>query len=354
MRQPAAAVALAVLLLAPAVQAQSHPVKSQPESGTARAVAVEACAEGQRLLERRTSADIVAALQRFERAIATDATYAPAFAGLAETRALLYDYLGAKEAAQQALALDDGLAPPHAVLAFARMHQDWDWAGSEAEFRRALELDPGRASTHLWHAILLEVTGRADEAVAEARRAVELAPDQANVRAGLGYRLFWAGRYDEAVKELEAALRMDPGLSTAWYFIGRSRVQQERFPPARLAFDRARGISPKDANLYSAQGYLDARAGKRDAAWKVLKELEHRAAADMPVASQIAALYTALGDKAAALDWLKRSYLAHEGAIVWLKVDPRFESLRGEPGFTEILRKMGFAPSAGESDASSS
>ena len=341
------AVALALLLLAPAVQAQTDPAAAAPETGTASAVAVEANAEGQRLLARRTSADVLAARDHFERAIAADATFAPAFAGLAEARALLFDYAGAKEAAQQALTLDDRQAAPHAVLAFVRLHNDWDWAGSEAEFKRALELDPERPMTHLWHGILLEATGRSAEAVAEAQRAVELAPDQANIRAGLGFRLFWAGRYDDAAKELEASLKMDPTLETAHYFIGRARVQKHRFDDAQAAFARARELSPKDPNLFSAQGYLDACAGRRDAARRVLTELEHLAAGDLPFASQIAAIHTGLGEKDEALEWLKRSFLAHEGALVWLKIDPRFESLRGDPRFKEILQRMGLESAAG-------
>ncbi len=338
MRNELLRVALALLFFVSPSLAQTHQVPPVPE---ARALASEAVAEGQRLLARRTAADILAARQRFERAISTDAAFAPAFAGLAEVRALLYDYTGAKEAAQQALALDDGLAAAHAVLGFARLHADWDWAGAEAGFQRALELGPGRAATHLWRAILLEVTGRSDEAVAAARRAVELAPDQVNVRAGLGFRLFWAGRYDESIKELEAALKMDPAYGTALYFIGRARIQQHRLLPAQTAFSRARRLSPEDPNLLSAQGYLYARAGRRDAALRVLRELESLAAGDQPFASQIAALYVALGDKGIALEWLKRSFLAHEGALTWVKVDPRFEALHGEPRFQEIVRRMG-------------
>ena len=341
MREIAPSAALALFLLAPAVRAQPNTASPAPELGTARAAAAEACAEGQRLLANRTAADILAARQRFERAIATDANFALGFAGLAEARALLYDYPGAKEAAQQALSLDDHQAAAHAVLGFVRLHNEWNWVGSETEFRRALELDPARAATHLWHGILLEATGRADEAVAEARNAVKLAPDQANVRAGLGFRLFWARRYDEAVKELEAVLKMDPTYETAHYFIGRARIQQRKLDQAQAAYARARALSPKDANLLSAQGYLDARAGRRDAARKVITQLERFAAGDLPFASQIAAIHTALGEKEPALEWLQRSFLAHEGALTWIKIDPRFDPLRGEPRFKEIVRRMG-------------
>jgi serine/threonine-protein kinase len=305
--------------------------------------ATEAYAQGQGHLARRTSADLLAALQDFERATAADATFAPAFAGLAETQALLFDYPRAREAANRALALDEHLATAHAVLGFVRMHADWDWAGAEGELRRALELESTRATSHLWYAILLEVTSRSGEAVKEARRAADLSPGDARMRAGLGYRLCWARRYDEAVAELTAALGLDPALATAHYFIGRCRIQQGRLDEARAAFTRARQLSPRDANLLSASAYLEALAGKRKEAERILAEMERLAHGGLPFALQIASIHAALGHKAAALDWLESSLSAREGTMVWLKIDPWFESLRGEPRFAEMLQALKLA-----------
>jgi tetratricopeptide (TPR) repeat protein len=305
--------------------------------------AAEAYAQGQKHLDSRTADDLRAALGDFERAIAADATFAPAFAGLAETRSLLYDYPGAREAAQRALALDDRLATAHAVLGFVRMHADWDWAGAEGELRRAVELEPTRATSHIWYAILLEVTSRSDEAVREARRAVDLKPGDAHVRAGLGYRLYWGRRYDEAVTELTAALRIDPALETAHYFIGRCRIQQGRMDEARAAFIRARQLSPRDANLLSAQAYLEALTGKRKEAERILAEMERLAHGGLPFGIQIAGIHAALGHKGVALEWLEGALSAREGALVWLKIDPWFESLRGEPRFAEILHALKLA-----------
>jgi tetratricopeptide (TPR) repeat protein len=185
--------------------------------------AAEAYAQGQERLAKRTADDLQAAIEAFERAIDADASFAPAYAGLAEARALIYDYPGARQAALRALELDERLAAAHAVLGFSLLHGDWDWAGAEKELRRAMELDPQRATSHLWYAIALEATGRSEEAVQAARKAVEIQPRDANVRSGLGYRLYWARRYDEAVTELTAAAQLDPGLGTAHYFIGRAQ-----------------------------------------------------------------------------------------------------------------------------------
>lgn len=303
--------------------------------------AAEAFAKGQEHLGHRTADDLRAAIQDFQRATAADATFAPAYAGLAEAFALLFDYRGAREAALHGIGLDDHLAAAHAVLGFVKLHGDWDWAGAETELRRAVELDPQRATSHLWYAILLEVTGRSAEAVQEARKAVELQPRDAPMRAGLGYRLYWARRYDEAVTELGAALQLDPKLETAQYFIGRTRVQQGRFPEARAAFTRAQELSPKDANLKSAGAYLDALSGHRKQAEKVLSDLERLAIHGLPFSTQAAGLHAALGHKDGALEWLEHAQFHHESALLWVRIDPRFDSLRDEPRFQDLLRRMG-------------
>jgi tetratricopeptide (TPR) repeat protein len=298
------------------------PAIASAASETPPSPAATAYAKGQEHLAKRTADDLQAAIEDFDRAIGADASFAPAYAGLAEARALLYDYPGARQAALRALEIDERLASAHAVLGFSLLHGDWDWAGAEKELRRAVELDPQKATPHQWYAILLEATGRSEEAVQEARKAAEIQPQDANVRAGLGYRLYWARRYDEAVTELAAAAQLDPQLDTAHYFIGRARVQQGRFKEAQEAFDRAREISPKNSNVTSATAYMDALSGKRKQAQKVLSELEREANRGLRVSSQVAALHAALGKKGVALGWLERAQENHEGAMVWIKIDP--------------------------------
>src|SRR5947199_5140307 len=132
--------------------------------------AAEAFAKGQEHLGHRTANDLRAAVQDFERATAADAAFAPAWAGLAEARALLFDYRGAREAALRGIGLDEHLAAAHAALGFVKLHGDWDFARAETELPRALELDPHRATPHLTYAIVLEVTGRSADAVPDPRK----------------------------------------------------------------------------------------------------------------------------------------------------------------------------------------
>lgn len=330
------ALPLATLLVA----GLTAPVVAAAPVAVPPADAPNAAARGRKLLGQRTPNAVNEAIAHFERALDTDPGYAPAWAGLADARALAYDYAGARYAAERALQLAPDLAEAHASLGFVRLHAEWDWAAAEASLRRSLELQPQRAQAHAWLALVLEVTTRSDEAVAAARRAVEIEPASATLAASLGYRLFWARRYAEAIAELERAVALDPELETAHYFTGRALVQLRRLDEARAAFARAKALSPGDTNLVSAVAYLDAVSDRQGEALRALAEIEKLAERGRPFASQAAGVRAALGNTEQALDWLDRAYLRHEGPLVWLAIDPRFDPLRGEPRFRSLLRLM--------------
>lgn len=320
--------------LAGTVYAYEPPVTQEVEQALVR---------GRAALEGRSRVDLQEAIRQFEGAVALAPNHAPAHAGLAAAWALLADYPKAEEAARRALELDDGLAQAHAVLAFTRLHGAWDWAGAELGFRRALELDPRYAQGHAWYAILLEALGETNRAVEEARTARQLDPANPVYAVGLAFRLFWARRYTEAVQELQAVLEKEPAHPQALYFLGRAYVQQRRFAEARAILERALSLlRPDDLNPLSAMAYLDALTGRRRQARAVIEKLEGHARRGYPFASQIAGIYAALGEKGAALDWLETAVQAREGPLVWLKVDPRFDPLRGEPRFAALLGAMHF------------
>jgi serine/threonine-protein kinase len=333
-RCPARALALAAFLTGASAPAPA---------GTPAADTLEA----RRLWARRTAPDLAQAEGLLRHALARDPTSAPAHSALADVLALRYDYDGARREALRALELDPDSAEAHASLGFIRLHADWDWPGSEAALGKALALDPDLPQAHLWRAIALEVVGRHGEAVAAAERALELDREAFASRAGLGYRLYWARRYDEAIRALEAALALDPDSTSARYFIARCLVQLGRHEDAAAAFALARALAPHDLNLQGAEAYARAVAGRRAEAAVTLADLAALAGRGLPLASQVAGLHAALGDPQAALRWLERAAEARETPLLWLQVDPRFDPLRAEPRFRDLVRRLGLPSPAG-------
>lgn len=301
----------------------------------------ELSSEGRRALGRRDAESLSTALQLFERSIEAEPGFALAWSGLADAHALLGDYEAARRAARRALRLDPDLGEAHASLGFVLLHADWNWATAERHLTRAVELAPEHLNGRLWLAIAREIAGRHEEAVAEARAAVEVASDSPPVIAQLGYRLYWARKYPEAVATLESALELDPALASAHYFVGRALAEQGEHEPALQAFVRADRLSPRDANIAGAVGYLMARWGRPEEARLRLRALEPLAEEGLPVSTQIASILAALGQSDAALGWLERAYRRREGPMAWLAVDPRFEGLGGAPRMVSLLKRMG-------------
>lgn len=310
-----------------------------------RVAAIEVCSPeasdsyviGELLLGKRTARDLEEALEHFGQAIAADEDCAPAFAGRARAHALLFEYPEAREAALTALALDPDLAEAHAALGFVQLQADWDREGGEKSLRRAIALDPEEPTAHHWLAICLEVSGRGDQAVAAASEALRLAPASTLYSLNLGYRLFWARRYEQAAEQFSKTLAMAPELASAHYFLGRTRVEQGKYAKAQAEFDKAEKLSPGDWNPIAARGYLFAKSGRSDEALAIAGELQRLVTRGYPFRSQIASIYTSLGDPEQALDWLDRALAAHEGPLLWLEVDPRFDPLRSDPRFAELL-----------------
>ena len=317
------------------ITALAAPSVAAAEVGCSSA-AYDSYLEGRILLDRRTARDLRTALEHFDRAIAKDTGCAPALAGRARAHALLFDYSAAREAALAALALDPELAEAHAALGFVRLQADWDRAGAEESLRRAVALDPEDPTAHHWLAICLEVSGRGEEAIAEARKALELEPASRLYQLNLGYRMFWARQYDRAAEQLSKTLTLAPELASAHYFLGRAYVEQGEYAKAADEFEEAEKLSPGDWNLTAARGYLYARSARRGSALGIVGQLERLVARGYPFRSQIASIYTALGDREQALDWLERASEARESPLLWLEVDPRFDPLRSNPRFAKV------------------
>jgi TolB-like protein/Tfp pilus assembly protein PilF len=315
---------------------------------TANPEAYQLYLKGKFYWNKRTGESLKQAAQFYQQAIAKDPNYALAYSGLAETYVLFssYDvasgadsYPQAKAAAQQALAIDDSLAEAHSALGFYLSNYEWDRAGAEKEFRRAIELKPNYATAHHWLGADLGNQKRFDESLVELRRAEELDPLSPIISTNVGDTLVFARRYDEAIAEYKRVLISNPDFPYAHLALsdayGSKGMYVEAKAEARRALELNYGSSPK--------GFLGlwlARSGQRDEALKLLAELEAEAKQNYVQGETIALIYIGLGDKAAALNWLERHMLTRAETANTYAVAPEFDDLRDEPRFKAMLKRM--------------
>jgi adenylate cyclase len=301
------------------------------------------------LAKTPTPASWMRAKESFEKAIEKDPQYAPAYAGLAELhirhRSWKANYrearLQARRWGEKAVGLDDGLAEAHTVLARCAQ-QDWDWAGTEREFRRAIELNPSHALARIWYAMYLFAMSRFDEAVVEATRAQQLDPMSPLVHTWAGDAYFLAGRVDEAMATLQKALELDPTYSDTRLQLARIYMSQGKHQQAIGELHKALMFNEKQPLLLGALAQAYARGGQRGEALKLVAEL-HRIEAEAPGYAPFGMVwaYAGLGDTERAFAYLERAYENRAGRLVWLNVDPTLELLRPDPRFDDLVRRVG-------------
>jgi len=305
--------------------------------------------QGRYYWNKRTLEGVQQSIDFFQQAIQKDSRYALAYAGQADAYALLGDLnvLPAREvtpkveaAASKALELDDTLGEAHTSLAFARFHE-WDWAGAEKEFKRAIELNAGYPTAHAWHGEYLMVLGRFDEALAEMNRANELNPLSPVINLALGYRFYYAHQYPQAIEQCQKTLAMDGGFVAAHVFLGRAYLQKASYPEAIAEFRKALQLSDGDTNELAALGLALAASRQGAEARKILDQLKERSQQTYVQPMWVAAIYIALGEKDQAFDWIQKAYDDRSAWLVYLKVDPLFDNVRQDARFTDLLRRVG-------------
>jgi TolB-like protein/DNA-binding winged helix-turn-helix (wHTH) protein/Tfp pilus assembly protein PilF len=317
---------------------------------TARVVspeALEAYLRGRFFWNKRTADGLTKAVGYFNDALEKDPSYAQAYAGLADSYALLGDweygvlppgeaYPKAKAAAMKALELDDTLGEAHTSLAFSLDVFDWDWSGAEGEYSRAIGLSPGYATAHQWYAWHLTETGRNDEAIAEMRKAEDLDPLSLIISADTAEILLIAHQNDKAIDQSQKTIDMDPNFALAHYELGQALVQKHSYNEAIAEFQRAielsRGSIPCTSNL----AYAYAQSNRRDEALKILNDLKARPTRNP---SEIALMYVGLDDKDQAMRWLEMAYDEHFNPSILLR--PAFDPLRSDPRFQNLVRRIG-------------
>jgi TolB-like protein/DNA-binding winged helix-turn-helix (wHTH) protein/Flp pilus assembly protein TadD len=311
----------------------------------------QAFLKGRYFWGQRTSQGYRKGIEYFHEAIAREPTYAPAYAGLADCYALLGGGTlaprevmpKARAAALKALEIDESLAEAHTSLAFVRHRFDWDWAGAEQDFKRAIELNPNYATAHQWYGFYLTTVGRFGEALREMRRAQELDPLSVAISTSVGTVFYYQRQYDRAIEVYEKVVEMESDAIGAHEGLGRAYAEKGRFEPARTEFLKAREISGGRRGP-GLLGHLYGLSGERDQARKIIEELKERSEREYLSPYSIARIYIGLGEKDPAFQWLEQAYEVRDEWSVFLKVNPIFDTLRADPRFADLQRRVGPAP----------
>jgi eukaryotic-like serine/threonine-protein kinase len=304
---------------------------------------------GRYFWNKRTPADFQRAIGFFTQALDLDPTYAPAYSGLADTYVQMgYASLAApanvfpkaREAAVRALALDTTLAEPHAALGYYDFYYLWDWKAAEREFRRALDLNPSYATAHEWFGLFLTAMGRFAEASVEERHATELDPLSAAIAGTRGWVFHYSGQDDSATAQLRTALALDSANPIVHLYLGRVYQAGAMYDSA-VALYEATGRLRTWVPTVAAMGTVYGLTGRRADALRVLQQLEQRSRHEYVTAYGVALVYAALGDKVRAFHWLRRALTERSHWLVWLLRDTRWQALRGDPQFQEIVHQVG-------------
>jgi TolB-like protein/Tfp pilus assembly protein PilF len=337
---------IAASLAAKLSGAEKQAIAARPTENTE---AYQLYLKGRFFWNKRTGADLKTAGEFFERAVAADPTYAGAYAGLAQTY-LLIPVFGAGRpldffpkatiAAHRAIDLDETSSEGHTALAMLTLF-NFKFAPSEQEFRRAIELNPNYATAHHWFGNSLLVTlGRFDEAIKEGQRAVELDPLSLIINADLGSTLMIARRYDEAIAQLRKTLVLDGNFAYARWNLGEALYFKGDLGGAIAEYEKAAALDD-DPEILALLGRAYAESGQKEKALKILEKLKAAEQQRFVRNYLYTIIYTGLGDKASAIDYLEK---AREGGetpdTTWLKVDPLFDPLRNEPRFQQLVAKI--------------
>ena len=312
--------------------------------------AYEAYLKGRYYWNKRAEGELRRGAQFFEEAIALDPTYAAAYGGLADFHIVLgwYSYVPpadafprARAAANKAMELDPDLAEPHASLGFVSLLHDWNARDSEAHFLQGIKLDPRYATGHQWYADLLAATGRLDEAWKETQIAKELDPLSVIINWNVGWILHFSRKYTEAVAQFRSALELDPNYLVTRMFLGQAYVQQRNFDKAKEEFQRALDLSGGAAFTLGLLGHCLALAGERNEALRLLDRLEELSHTRYVSPDFFAWIHLGLGELAETFRFLTAAFERRSNWLAWLGAEPRYDSVRQDERFQELVRKVG-------------
>jgi DNA-binding winged helix-turn-helix (wHTH) protein/TolB-like protein/Tfp pilus assembly protein PilF len=320
---------------------------------TEKADAYRAYLQGRYEWGQRSEASLKRAIERFRHAVGIDPQFAAAYSGLADSYSILgyLSYLApaetfpeAKRHATKALELDASLAEAHASLAFVKLYFEWDWPGAEAAFQRAIGLDPNHAASHQWYSIYLLTAGRPAEAFREIQLAQQRDPLSLSVNTDLGFYYYYTGQYDEALKQLKFVLGVNPDFAPAHLWLGRTYQELGKFDDALAEYRRVEDRIRDWPVSIAARGFVAGAAGRPTLALEALAELKKLSGRRFVTSYGVALIHAGLGQNDEAFASLNKAFDEKSNWLVWLRLDPRWNALRPDPRFTELVNRMRFPP----------
>ena len=334
-------------------QLKTPPRRERKSASRYSVGAYDAYLKGRYCWNQRTEEGLNKSIEFYRQALSKDSRYALAYAGLADSYALLGSRrLGgivpsqamfkAQEAAKKALGLDETLAEAHLSLAFVKFQFEWDWAGAEKEFCRAIDLSPNSATSHYRNGMYLATMSRMSEAMSELNRARELDPLSPIVLTAQGRLLHFQRRYDDAIEWHRKALAISPNFVEAHFNLGTVYEQKSMFPEAISQFGKVSRIAGTRASFWSAGlGHAYGLAGMSKQARNILKQLLEVTSPLSPISPfDIAWVYLGLGEKDAALTWMDTAFAERCTPLVYQDIEPVLDPLRSDPRFQNLLQRM--------------
>jgi len=311
--------------------------------------AYDAYLKGRYFLNKRTRHWIKKAADQFDQAIQIDAGYAAAHAGLGDSYTLLvtWDALlpveglsKAKSAARRALEIDDALAEAHAGLGHTMLHS-WEFEDAEREFKRAIDLNPGYPSAHLWYSEHLSAMGRFDEAIASIKRGQRLDPLSSVLNTEVGWIYLLARRYGEAAEALHKAVEMDPGFWLAHSRLWQAHAERGDVESANAEFEKTVSLAGQTQLVPLLVATANAQSGRREETLSALEELKALWSRRYFSPFRMALIYAALRDADGTFEWLDRGYQMRDARLIFLKVDPGLDPVRNDARYEHLMRRVG-------------
>jgi serine/threonine protein kinase/tetratricopeptide (TPR) repeat protein len=315
--------------------------------------------KGRYFWNKRDEAGLRNGIKYFREAEEKDPTYALAYSGLADSYALLSD-IGvvkpsdempkAKAAAQKAVDIDPTLAEAYTSRAFVKLAYDWDWLGAEADFKKALELNPKYPTAHQWYASYLMQMGKFDPAKKEIEQAHQLDPLSPIINSNLGHYAYYEHRYDYAIENCNKTLEMVPDFWVAHHYRGLANTMKGMYEPAIAEFrdligspgegPLKQGTVEKDPEVAASLAFAYASAGKRKEAEAILERFKTLQQQRYVSPLYFAIAYSGLNDQDQAMEYLNKAYESRHPGLVLIRIDPLFDRLRSDDRFKQLVRRF--------------